>query len=116
MGAKTSLFFRCFRSVSPFIGTLPVLTALWQGGALCQHLLLKGCMKTAFDPLRAVLHQAAKVSGARESLPQLILVALHATNLGQLLKDVPFFFVRKTLLERSLFVADTLGPRGEAWR
>jgi len=44
-----------------------------------------------------------------------ILVALHATNLGQLLKDVPFFFVHKTLLERSLFVADTLGSRGETW-
>ena len=58
----------------------------------------------------------AKASGARESLPQLIFVALHATNLGQLLKDVPFFFVRKTLLERSLFVADTLGSRGETWR
>jgi hypothetical protein len=41
---------------------------------------------------------------------------LHATNLSQLLKDVPFFCVRKTLLERSLFVADTLGSRGETWR
>src|SRR5207244_1163879 len=81
---------------------------------LCRE--LKGCTKTAFDPLRAASHQAAKASGARESLPQLILVALHATNLSQLLKDVPFFFVRKTLLERALFVADTLGSRGETWR
>jgi hypothetical protein len=77
--------------------------------------LLKGCTKTAFDPLRAASYQAAKPSGACESLPQLILVALHATNLGQLLKDVPFFFVRKTSLERSLFVANTLGSRGETW-
>jgi len=29
---------------------------------------------------------------------------------------VPFFFVRKTVLERSLLVADTLGSRGETWR
>ena len=70
----------------------------------------------ASPPLRAASNLALQASGARESLPQLILVALHATNLGQLLKDVPFFFVRKTLLERSLFVADTLGSRGEAWR
>ena len=56
--------------------------------------LLKGCTKTVFDPLRAASPQAAKASGARESLPQRILVALYATNLGQLLKDVPFFFVR----------------------
>jgi hypothetical protein len=40
---------------------------------------------------------------------------LHATNLGQLLEDLPFFFVRKALLECSLFVADTLGSRGETW-
>ena len=40
---------------------------------------------------------------------------LHATNLGQLLKDVPFFCGRQTLLERSLFVADTLDPGGEPW-
>ena len=77
---------------------------------------LKGCTKTTFDPLRAASHQAAKASCARESLPQLIFVALHAANLGQLLKDVPFFFVRKTLLECSLFVADTLDTGGEAWR
>jgi hypothetical protein len=67
-------------------------------------------MKKAFEPLRAASNKAAKVSGARESLPQLIFVALHAANLGQLLKDVPFFCVRKTLLERSLFVADTVAP------
>jgi hypothetical protein len=72
--------------------------------------------ENGIDPLRAASHQAAKASGARESLPQRILVALHATNLAQLLKDVPFFFVRKTLLECSLFVADTLGSRGETWR
>src|SRR3989475_6094784 len=29
---------------------------------------------------------------------------------------MPFFLVRKTLLERSLFVTKTLDPRGEAWR
>src|SRR5216683_6272796 len=29
---------------------------------------------------------------------------------------MPFFFVRKTLLERSLFVTHTLDPGGEAWR
>jgi hypothetical protein len=62
------------------------------------------------DPLRAASNQAAKASCACESLPQLIFVALHAANLGQLLKDVPFFCVRKTLLERSLFVADTVAP------
>src|SRR4029434_2188452 len=45
----------------------------------------------------------------------LIFVALHAVNLGQLLKDVPLFFVRKPLLERSLFVPDALVARGEAW-
>src|SRR5712692_2535241 len=28
---------------------------------------------------------------------------------------MPFFLVRKTLLERSLFVTHTLDPRGEAW-
>src|SRR5437899_686990 len=76
---------------------------------------LKGCTKTACDLLRAASNLVAKASGARESLPQLICVALHATNLGQLLKDVPFFLVRKTLLERSLFVADTLAPRRETW-
>ena len=80
------------------------------------RLILKGCTKTAFDPLRATSNLAAKASCARESLPQLILIALHPANLSQLLKDVPFFFVRKTLLERSLFVADTLGSRREAWR
>jgi hypothetical protein len=65
--------------------------------------VLKGCTKTTFDPLRAASHLAAKASCARESLPQLIFVALHAANLSQLLKDVPFFFVRKTLLERQQF-------------
>jgi hypothetical protein len=90
--------------------------AVFEECPVAQILPLKGCTKTAFDPLRAASPQAAKASGARESLPQLILVALHATNLGQLLKDVPFFFVRKTLLERSLFVADTLGSRRETGR
>jgi len=71
---------------------------------------LKCCTKKAFDPLRTASNKAAKASWARESLPQLIFVALHAANLGQLLKDVPFFCVRKTLLERSLFVADTVDP------
>ena len=79
-------------------------------------LTLKECTKTAFDPLGAASTLAAKASVARESLSQLIFVALYAANLGQLLKDVPFFFVRKTLLERSLFVADTLDPRRETWR
>jgi hypothetical protein len=79
--------------------------------------MLKGCTKTAFDPLRAASHQAAKASGARESLPQPIFVALHATNLGQLLENLPFFFVRKTLLECSLLVTDALAPRRDArWR
>ena len=70
----------------------------------------------ALPPLRAASNLALQASGSRESLPQFILVALHAPNVGQLLKDVPFFLVRQTLLERSLFVADTLGSRGEAWR
>src|SRR5262245_27282653 len=79
--------------------------------------ILKGCTKTAFDPLQAASHQTAKTSGARESLPQLIFVALHATNLGQLLENLPFFFVRKTLLECSLLVTDALAPRRDArWR
>src|SRR6266487_2793433 len=78
--------------------------------------MLKGCTKMTFDPLRAASNLAVEASGARESLPQLIFVALHAANLGQLLKDVPLFFVRKTLLEGSLFVTKTLDPGGEAWR
>ena len=78
--------------------------------------ILKGCTKTPFDPLRAASNLATKASCARESLPQLIFVALHATNLRQLLEDVPFFFVRKTLLECSLFVADTLDTGGETGR
>ena len=53
---------------------------------------------------------------ARESLPQLLFVALHAADLGQLLQDGPFFFVRKTLLEGSVLVADPLDPRRETWR
>src|SRR2546430_12746681 len=81
-----------------------------------RNLLLKGCTKSALDPLRAASNLAVEASGARESLPQLIFVALHAANLGQLLKDVPLFFVRKTLLERSLFVTDALVARGEARR
>src|SRR6266436_3346656 len=70
----------------------------------------------ALTPLQAASNLTLQASGARESLPQLIFVALHAANLGQLLKDVPPFFVRKTLLERSLFVTKTLDPGGEAWR
>src|SRR5438132_4441660 len=71
----------------------------------------------ALTPLQAASNQALQASDARESLPQLIFVALHATNLGQLLEDLPFFFVRKTLLERSLFVPDALAARGETrWR
>ena len=46
----------------------------------------------------------------------LIFVALHATNLRQLLEDVPFFFVRKTLLECSLFVAAPVDTRGKTGR
>src|SRR5262249_51741262 len=83
---------------------------------MSRSLILKGCAKMVLTPLRAVSNLLLQASGARESLPQLILVTLHATNLGQLLKEVPFFLVCKTLLERSLFVADTLGSRGEAWR
>jgi len=79
-------------------------------------LLLKCCTKNVLDPLRSASKQAAKASCARESLPQLSLIALHPTNLGQLLKDMPFFFVRKTLLELSLFVTKTLDPGGETWR
>jgi hypothetical protein len=79
-------------------------------------ILLKGCTKMALPPLQAASNLALQASDARESLPQLIFVALHATNLGQLLEDVPFFFVRKTLLERSLLVTDALGSRGEPWR
>jgi len=67
----------------------------------------------ALTPLQAASNLPLQASDARESLPQLIFVALHATNLRQLLEDVPFFFVRKTLLECSLFVADTLDPGGE---
>src|SRR5919199_3757838 len=59
---------------------------------------------------------ALQASDALESLPQLIFVALHATNLGQLLEELPFFCVRKSLLERSLLVADALSSRGETWR
>ena len=70
----------------------------------------------ALTSLRTASNLALQASDARESLPQLILVALHATNLGQLLEDVPFFFVRKTLLECSLFVADTVDTRGETGR
>ena len=81
-----------------------------------ETIILKGCTKTTFDPLRAASNLAAKASCARESLPQLSFVALHTANLGQLLKDMPFFFVRKTLLECSLFVADTLATGGEAGR
>lgn len=73
-------------------------------------------MKNVFDLLRSASNQAAKASCARESLPQLSFVALHPTNLGQLLKDMPFFCVRKTLLELSLFVTKTLDSGGEAWR
>jgi hypothetical protein len=81
-----------------------------------KKVVLKGCTKMTFDPLRAASHLAAKASCARESLPQLIFVALHAANLRQLLKDVPFVFVCKTLLECPLFVADTLDTGGEAGR
>ena len=63
----------------------------------------------ALTPLQAASNLALQASDARESLPQLIFVALHATNLGQLLEDLPFFFVRKTLLERSLLVTDEIG-------
>src|SRR5712691_538638 len=71
----------------------------------------------ALTPLQAASNLALQASDARESLPQLIFVAWHATNLGQLLEDLPFFFVRKTLLERSLLVTDALAPRREArWR
>jgi hypothetical protein len=66
--------------------------------------------------LRAASNLAAKASCARESLPSRIFVALHTANLAQLLKDMPFFCVRKTLLECSLFVADTLDTGGEAGR
>ena len=77
--------------------------------------LLKGCTKMALTPLQAASNLDLQASDARESLPQLIFVALHATNLGQLLEDLPFFFVRKTLLQRSLLVTDALGSRGEPW-
>lgn len=79
-------------------------------------LFLKGCTKTTFDPLRAASNLGAKASCARQSLPQLIFVALHTANLRQLLKDMPFCLVRQTLLERSLFVADTLDTGGEPGR
>src|SRR5919205_812293 len=77
---------------------------------------LKECTKTALGSLRAASNLAVEALGARESLPQLIFVALHAPNLGQLLEDLPLFFVRKTLLERSLLITDALGSRGETWR
>ena len=93
-----------------------VLSHSGRAGQAKPHVELKGCTEMASPSLRTASNLALQASDARESLPQLILVALHATNLGQLLEDVPFFFVRKTLLERSLFVADTLGSRGEAWR
>ena len=70
----------------------------------------------AFDPLRAASQQAAKASESARACRSSSLVALHATNLGQLLKDMPFCLVRKTLLERSLFVADTLDTGGEPGR
>jgi hypothetical protein len=34
-----------------------------------EQVILKGCTKTAFDPLRAASHLAAQASCARESLP-----------------------------------------------
>ena len=77
--------------------------------------VLKECTKTALGSLRAASNLAVEALGARESLPQLIFVALHATNLGQLLEDLPFFFGRQTLLERSLLVTDVLAPQREAW-
>src|SRR5919205_1363539 len=77
---------------------------------------LKECTKTALGSLRAASNLAVEALGARESLPQLIFVALHATNLGQLLEELPFFLVRQTLLERSLLITDALGSRGETWR
>src|SRR4029453_337161 len=70
----------------------------------------------ALPPLSAASNLALQASDTRESLPQLIFVALHATNLGQLLEDLPFFSGRKTLLERSLLLTDALGSRGECWR
>src|SRR6266478_1336681 len=78
--------------------------------------ILKGCTKMALTPLQAASNLALQASDARESLPQLLCVALHATNLGQLLEDLPFFSGRKTLLERSLLLTDALGSRGEPWR
>ena len=78
--------------------------------------ILKCCTKNVFDSLRSASHQAAKASCARESLPQCSFVALPPANVGQLLKDMPFFLVRQTLLELSLFVTKTLAPGGETWR
>jgi hypothetical protein len=52
----------------------------------------------------------------RASLPSRILVAVHAAHVRQLRQDGPFFLVRTTLVERSLCVAETLGPGGETWR
>ena len=72
--------------------------------------ILKCCTKNVFDSLRSASHQAAKASCARESLPQCSFVALPPANVGQLLKDMPFFLVRQTLLELSLFVTKTLAP------
>jgi hypothetical protein len=66
--------------------------------------------------LRSASHRAGEASWARESLPQLLFVALHPANLGQLLQEMPFVFVRKTWLERSLFVPNPLDPGGKAWR
>jgi hypothetical protein len=68
-----------------------------------------------WTPLWTASNLALQVSDARESLPQLIFVALPATNWGHLLEELPFFLVCKTLRERSLLVTDALGSRGETW-
>ena len=77
-------------------------------------LILQCCLRNAPAPLQAAYKQAKDDSGTREGLSQLVLRALHATNVGQLLKDTSFFFVRKAFLECVLFCTEALDLRRDA--
>ena len=50
----------------------------------------------------------------RESLSQLIFIALHSTKLGQFLEHTTFFVVGKDVLELTLCVAETLHFRRDS--
>src|SRR4030095_9184090 len=69
------------------------------------------------EPLSAAYSQAAKESGGRESLSQLILITLHPANLGQLLENTTLLLVCKELLKLPLCVAKTRNARRHPrWR